>query len=102
MNERTEDTLGEDVRQTHVLVDDVDVIYAPHETMAYFEIRFIGRRKRSSAEWGTSTRMYRCYLRLEEIVKIMSDINQHVGRNTLRISMRDQDELEPEEDYNSL
>ena len=26
---------GKDVRQTHVVVDDVDVLYSPHESMGY-------------------------------------------------------------------
>lgn len=95
MNNSMDDMFGEDVRQTHVVVDDVDVLYSPHENMAYFEIRFIGRRKRRSGEWGKKPRIYRCYLRPDEINKILTDINQYYGGNITRVAVLDQ--TEPEE-----
>ena len=98
MNDSVDNMFGEDVRQTHVVVDDVDVLYSPHESMAYFEIRFIGRRKRRSGEWGKSPRIYRCYLRPDDINKILTDINQLYGGNVPRIPVTGLDEPENNEE----
>ena len=93
MNGQRVPVVGRDIKQSQVLVNEADVFHAPHETMAYFEVRFIGRRRRSDGEWGNNARMYRCFLKPEEVIKIMSDINQLLGGNMPRIPLA-QDELE--------
>ena len=83
---------GRDPIQTHIVVEDVDVIHHPEECEGCFELRFHGRRKRSSGEWGKQVRMYRCYVADREIDKLLSEINQKYGGNLTATLTRGEDD----------
>ena len=99
MNGKKISLVGSDAIQTHVVVDEVNVVHYPDECEGCFELQFVGRRKRRSGKWGKRPRMYRCYIGDTEIDKLLEGITQHYGKVAVtRVVVLPADESEEDSD----
>ena len=99
MNGKRVPLVGKDAIQTHVAVENVNIVHYPNECEGCFELQFIGRRRRQSGQWGKQARMYRCYIADSEIDKLLKEITQKYGGNLVtRVVVVDRDELEEDSD----